>query len=107
MPRRLSLLVFLGALAVPAPAGAATFGADLNQAATPVQSCGALYGRACLIFSSSTTTNYYAPFSGIVNTVRVKTADIPQGDGQVQIVVFRSYFQNNPNSPGKPNFFCC
>jgi hypothetical protein len=45
-----------------------------------------------------------APFSGIVNTVRIKTADVPQGDGQAQIVVFRSYFQNNPNSPGKPNF---
>jgi hypothetical protein len=39
--------------------------------------------------------------------VRIKTADVPQGDGQAQIVVMRSYFQNNPNSPGKPNFFCC
>jgi hypothetical protein len=103
----LTLVPLALALAVPASAGAATFGADLSGPVTPANSCGAAYGRACLISSSSTTTGFYAPFSGIVNTVRIKTADIAQGDGQAQIVVMRSYYQNNPNSPGHPNFFCC
>jgi len=97
------LFLVLAALALPAGAGAVTFGADLNEPAGPAGAC----GTPCFVFASSTTTGYYAPVSGIVNTVRIRTDDVPQGDGRVQIVVMRSYFQSNPNSPGKPNFFCC
>jgi len=97
------LFLVLAALALPAGAGAVTFGADLNEPAGPAGAC----GTPCFVFASSTTTGYYAPVGGIVNTVRIRTDDVPQGDGRVQIIVMRSYFQNNPNSPGKPNFFCC
>ena len=41
-----------------------------------------------------------------MNTLRIRTADVPRGDGTA-VLVMRSYFQSNPNSPGKPKFFCC
>ena len=37
--------------------------------------------------------------------MRVKTGDFPQVP--IQVVVLRSYYQNNLQDPGHPNFFCC
>lgn len=47
----------------------------------------------------------FAPFSGVVKTVRVKTGDTPQGP--MQVVVLRQHYQNNLQNPGTPNIFCC
>ena len=59
--------------------------------------------QTCLAYG--VTPSGYAPFSGIVDRVRVKTGNTRQG--RMQIVVLRSYYQNNLNDPGHPNYFCC
>ena len=94
--------------AAPGSAGAATFGADLSQPVTSTATCGNGFPFApnvtsCLGYAVTPTS--YAPMSGIVSAVRVKTGDFPQGP--MQIVVLRSYYQNNLQDPGHPNFFCC
>lgn len=91
-----------------APASAATFGADLSQPVTSTSTCGNAFpfaqnATSCMGYSVAPTS--YAPMSGIVNTVRVKTGDFDQGP--MQVVVLRSYYQNNLQDPGHPNFFCC
>jgi hypothetical protein len=102
--RLVSLLTLVVAFAFPAGAGAVTtFGADLNGPVSSFATC----APSCLLYSVSAGTTFYAPESGIVNTVRLKTGDVPQGTGQMQLVVERSFYQNNPNSPGHPNFACC
>jgi hypothetical protein len=60
-----------------------------------------------MMHSVSFTTNFFAPFNGIVKTVRVKTPDLPQGTGQLQILVLRQLTQRNEDNPGTPNNFCC
>ena len=40
-----------------------------------------------------------------MSAVRVKTGNAPQGP--MQVVVLRSFYQNNLQDPGHPNFFCC
>ena len=107
MRRRLPHLLALGlvALAVlPAPAGAATFGADLSQPVSTTATCAnSFFASSCLGYAVTPTS--YAPASGVVSAVRVKTGDAPQGP--MQVVVLRSYYQNNLQDPGHPNFFCC
>jgi hypothetical protein len=97
-----SVIVAFGAAAV--PAGAVTFGADLSQPAVSNTPTCAVFGQSsCMGFNVVPTS--YAPTSGTVTAVRVKTAAVAQGP--MQILVLRSYYQNNPNSPGTPNYFCC
>ncbi len=112
MRRRLLHLLALGPLALlvagPCAAGAATFGADLSPPVTSTATCGNGFPFApnvtsCLGYSVTPTS--YAPMSGIVSAVRVKTGDFAQGP--MQVVVLRSYYQNNLQDPGHPNFFCC
>jgi hypothetical protein len=108
LPHLLALGALAALLAAPAGAGAATFGADLSPPVTSTATCGNGFPFApnvtsCLGYSVTPTS--YAPTSGIVSAVRVKTGDFPQGP--MQVVVLRSYYQNNLQDPGHPNFFCC
>ena len=107
MRRRLPHLPALGlaALAVlPAPAGAVTFGADLSRPVATTATCAnSFFASSCLGYAVTPTSS--APASGVVNAVRVKTGDAPQGP--MQVVVLCSYYQNNLQDPGHPNFFCC
>ncbi len=97
------------ALTLPAGAGAATFGSDLALPVTNTTlTCNNAFPFApnagsCLAYS--VVPSSYAPMSGVVTAVRVKTADVPQGP--MQVVVLRSFYQNNLQNPGTPNFFCC
>lgn len=90
---------------LPAAAHATTFGADLSQ--TPIDQpsavCSSLGENSCLAFPTVPST--YAPSSGTVTAVRVRTNSEPQGP--MQIVVLRSYYRNNLASPGEPYFSCC
>jgi hypothetical protein len=91
------------AVAAP-PAGAVTFGADLSQPVVANAPTCAVFGQpSCMGYNVVPTS--YAPTSGTVTSVRVKTAAVTQGP--MQVLVLRSYYQNNPNSPGTPNYFCC
>jgi len=96
-------------LALPAGAGAATFGSDLSLPVTNTTlTCNnafpfAANAGSCLAYA--VVPSSYAPMSGAVTAVRVKTADVPQGP--MQVVVLRSLYQNNLQNPGTPNFFCC
>lgn len=81
-----------------------TFGADLTPAVTSQSTCSNSFAaNSCLAYSVVPTS--YAPASGVVSTVRVKTGDFAQGP--MQVVVLRSYYQNNPSNPGHPNYYCC
>ncbi|WP_026911110.1 hypothetical protein [Patulibacter minatonensis] len=111
MLRRLlrpSLVLLAGlvlALTSAAPSSAATtFGADLTPPVTSTATCGQAFGTSsCLAYSVVPTS--FAPFSGVVRTVRVKTGDTPQRP--MQVLVLRQYYQNNLQNPGTPNIFCC
>jgi len=94
----------------PAAGGATVrFGADLSAPANNGQyTCGnafpfAFGATSCMAYGVTPTG--YAPGSGVVQRVRVKTGDGPTGP--MQIVVLRSFYQNNLQDPGHPNYFCC
>ncbi len=113
--RRAGIVAVIGALAIaasiPAGAGAATFGADLSQAANNTTTCGAgipsLFipgSTSCMYFSGLPGPTFYAPASGTVTAVRVKVGPTT---GPMQIVVMRSLYQNKAGDPGHPYFACC
>jgi hypothetical protein len=99
------LIGLMAGLVAAAPSSAATtFGADLTPPVTNTASCGQAFGTSsCLAYN--VVQSSFAPFSGVVRTVRVKTGDAPQGP--MQVVVLRQYYQNNLQNPGTPNIFCC
>ncbi len=106
--RRRSLLTVTLAIALMLPAGPAlastTFGANLNVPVDETFTCGSAFGTSsCLAYSVNPSS--YAPASGTVTTVRVKTGNFAQGPMQVDVL--RSYYQNNLSDPGHPNYFCC
>lgn len=99
-------LAGLGALAP--SAGAITFGADLNAASNNTGTCASYSQNSCMHYSGVPGPSFYAPGNGVITSVRVKTANVPQGP--MQIVLMRSLFQNNPNVgviPDAKNFFAC
>ncbi len=87
-----------------AVAGAITFGSDLAGAADSTGTCALLFAPSCLFYSGAPGPSFYAPISGTVSRVRVKTGNFRQGP--MQIVVMRSLFQNS-TTPGRPYFACC
>src|SRR2546429_9941708 len=105
MHGRIALLASTAALAGlglhAASAGAVTFGADLNAPANNTASC----PNTCTVFSGVPDPTFYAPASGTITTVRVKTGNFAQGP--MQIVVMASLYQNNLGDPGHPYFACC
>jgi hypothetical protein len=104
MHGRIALLASIGALAglsLPAGAGAVTFGANLNAASDNTGTC----PNTCTVFSGAPGPTFYAPASGTVTAVRVKTGNFAQGP--MQIVVMASLYQNNVADPGHPYFACC
>jgi len=58
-----------------------------------------------MFFSGAPGPAFYAPTSGTVTRVRIKTGNFPQGP--MQIVVMRSLYQNHAGDPGHPYFACC
>jgi uncharacterized membrane protein YgcG len=83
-----------------AGARADTFGADLGGAVQPTGTCANSFGMGtCMVYSA-----YYAPISGTVTTVRIKTGPV---GGPLQIVVMTSLYQNHYGDPGHPYFACC
>jgi hypothetical protein len=105
MHGRIALLASIGALAGlgfhAASAGAATFGADLGAPANNTSTC----PQTCTFFSGAPGPTFYAPASGTITAVRVKTGNFAQG--RMQIVVMASLYQNNLSDPGHPYFACC
>lgn len=86
-------------------AGAVTFGADLAAPPDNPAPCSALGTGSCTFFSGAPGPSFYAPFSGTVTAVRVRTGAFQQGP--MQILVMRSLYQNNLADPGHPYFACC
>jgi len=109
MHRRLAHVAALAALiglAIPAPdARAVTFGADLGAAPDSTATCASLFQNSCTFFSGAPGPGFYAPLSGSVTAVRVRTGNFVQGP--MQILVMRSLYQNNLADPGHPFFACC
>lgn len=98
------LLATLVALSTAGTSTAATFGTDLTPPVTSTLTCGQAFNApSCMAYS--VIPGAFAPFSGVVKTVRVKTGDTPQGP--MQVLVLRQYYQNNLQNPGTPNIFCC
>jgi len=58
-----------------------------------------------MFFSGAPGPGFYAPVSGTVTAVRVKTGNFVQGP--MQLVVMRSLYQNHFGDPGHPYFACC
>jgi len=104
-PRLLSLLLAVCLLAVlPVGASATKFGSNLKGSANNRSTCAQSFNQnSCLSYGS--IPSGYAPFSGVLTSVRVKTGNVRQGP--MQIVILRSYRQNNPSDPGHPGYACC
>jgi hypothetical protein len=102
--RRLTLALVLAIALQPAAVRAITFGSDLTGAADNTGTCSLLLSPSCLFYSGAPGPSFYAPVTGTVSRVRVKTGNVEQGP--MQIVVMRSLFQNSP-TPGRPYFACC
>jgi uncharacterized membrane protein YgcG len=103
--RSFPLLVLAVLALFPASAGAVTFGADLSAASNNPATCSQLGTSSCMFFSGAPGPTFYAPATGTVTAVRVKTGDFAQGP--MQIVVMRSLYQNHAGDPGHPYFACC
>src|SRR5690242_6980862 len=104
MRRLLILLILAAILACASAASAITFGSDLTGAADNTGTCSLLLTPSCLFYSGAPGPSFYAPITGTVSRVRVKTGNFQQGP--MQIVVMRSLFQNSA-TPGRPYFACC
>jgi hypothetical protein len=105
MRTRIASLAVLAWLGVAAPAArAVTFGADLGADANSTGGCSQLGASSCMFFSGAPGPSFYAPATGTVTTVRVKTGSVV---GPMQIVVMRSLYQNHAGDPGHPYFACC
>jgi hypothetical protein len=108
MPRLLLAGALCALAAVPGTADARRFGSNLNKSANNHATCAngfpfAQGATSCLAYG--VVPSGYAPVSGVVTRVRVKTGNVRQG--RMQVLVLRSYYQNNLQDPGHPNFFCC
>jgi hypothetical protein len=102
---RSSLLASLaGVVLRAAVAHALTFGADLTASADNAGTCSLLAQSSCTFLSGAPGPGFYAPLSGTVTAVRVKTGNFQQGP--MQILVMRSLYQNT-GDPGHPAFACC
>jgi len=102
----LAVIAVLGSLAVFTPnAGAVTFGADLSAPANSTGTCALFNQNSCTLFSGLPGPGFYAPASGTVDSISVKTPNVPQGP--MQVVVMRSLYQNKAGDPGHPYFACC
>src|ERR1051326_782036 len=102
LPNGLTVLALVAGLT--RVAGAVTFGADLTAPANNTGTCALLSSPSCAFFAGAPGPAFYAPLSGTVTAVRVKTGDFAQGP--MQILVMRSLFQNS-GDPGHPYFACC
>ena len=104
-PRLLAFSLALCAAAALSPAAdARKFGSNLRASANNRTACGPRFGQSsCLAYGLS--PGFYAPFTGVLKSVRVKTGNVAQGP--MQIVILRSYYQNNPGDPGHPQLICC
>jgi hypothetical protein len=102
--RRLLLFTLVLSLLATLPAEARRFGSGLRKSANNNRTCGqSFFQSTCLAYG--VIPSGYAPFSGVLTSVRVKTGPFQQGP--MQIVILRSYRQNNPSDPGHPGFACC
>lgn len=105
-----AVLAALVLAVAPARAATTTFGADLVGPADNTATCGSINwypasGQpSCTFYSSAPGPSFYAPASGTVTTVRVKTGP---HTGPMQILVMYSLYQNNVSDPGHPYFACC
>src|SRR5689334_11952049 len=102
---RVRLLAFGAVLACAAIARALTFGADLTAVADNTGTCALISSSSCTFLSGAPGPAFYAPLSGTVTTVRIKTGNFAQGP--MQVLVMRSLYQNNAVDPGHPFFACC
>jgi len=100
-----TLAASMGVAADARIAHAVTFGADLQAPADNTGTCSLLFGNSCTFFSGAPGPGFYAPLSGTVTAVRVRTGNFVQGP--MQILVMRSLYQNNLADPGHPFFACC
>jgi hypothetical protein len=98
---RVSLAAVLLSAAV---ARALLFGADLAAPADNTGTCSLMSASSCTFLSGAPGPGFYAPASGTVTAVRVRTGSFVQGP--MQVVVMRSLFQNSGN-PARPFFACC
>jgi hypothetical protein len=101
----LYLAALLGIATSATAVRAVSFGSDLNAPANNTGTCSLLSSPSCTFFSGAPGPAFYAPLSGIVTAVRVKTGNFAQGP--MQILVMRSLYQNNVVDPGHPFFACC
>ena len=90
----------------PASAGAIGFGANLNTPTNATSTCdsGAFDQSSCLFFSTIPGPSLFAPVSGTVTAVHVRTGSGHQGP--MQVVVMSQLYQNNP-SGGPAHIACC
>ena len=100
-----ALVALIGVAIHAQDARAVTFGADLDAAPDNPATCSSLFANSCTFFSGAPGPGFYAPLSGTVTAVRVRTGNFVQGP--MQILVMRSLYQNNLADPGHPFFACC
>ncbi len=100
-------------VATPAPAGAVTFGANLNNVPNNPTTCGEgvfpyfsapMGSPSCMYFSGAPGPSPYAPSSGTITAIHVRVGAVT---GPMQAVVMRSVYQNKAGDPGHPYFACC
>lgn len=112
--RRLAIVASALVLAaVAAPAGAATFGANLGNAPNSTATCGEgvfpyfsapMGSPSCMYFSGAPGPSPYAPSSGTITAIHVRVGAVT---GPMQAVVLRSLYQNKEGDPGHPYYACC
>src|SRR5437660_1114233 len=98
------LVIVVVRLAVVAPAGALTFGSTLAAASQSNGTCSRWFGQdSCLLWSDPNFL--FAPASGTVTTVRVRTGAT---GGRMGIVVMTGQYQQDFSTPGAlVTFVCC
>jgi hypothetical protein len=64
-----------------------------------------LGANSCTFYSGAPGPSFYAPASGTLTAVHVKTGNFAQGP--MQILIMRSLYQNRAGDPGHPYFACC
>jgi hypothetical protein len=97
--RRPTFALVLAVLLHRRSSSALTFGSDLTGAADNTGTCSLLLSTSLPLLLGCPGPSFYAPTSGTVSRVRVKTGNFQQGP--MQIVVMRSLFQNSgvPDAP--------
>jgi len=103
--RAVAAALAIGLLLHATIAGAITFGADLSAPTDNPATCASLLTNSCTFLSGSPGPGFYAPATGTVTAVHVKTGNFAQGP--MQVLVMRSLYQNHFGDPGHPYFACC